>query len=126
MPRRKAVEGRRPGQIIARGPNKWLVRVYAGLDSQGKRRYFSKLVTGTYKQAQAYLGSQLSQLESRTYVPPARQSLRDFLESWLGDTASQKVSAATMRSYRERLKAVNERLGHLKLDRVTPQTLQAL
>jgi integrase len=59
-------------------------------------------------------------------VPPAKQNLREFLGSWLDTTASQKVNAATLRSYRERLKAVDQRIGHLKLDRVVPQTLQAL
>ena len=126
MAKQKPRTGRKSGQIIGRGAGKWLVRVYTGLNEQGKRQYVSKVVLGTFKQAQAYLGTLLSSLEQQTFVPPAKQNLREFLRSWLDTTASQKVSAATLRSYRERLKAVDQRIGHLKLDRVVPQTLQAL
>ena len=126
MAKQKPPVGRKSGQIIPRGLDKWLVRVYVGVNSQGKRQYVSKLVSGKFKQAQAYLGKQLSNLEQRTFVPPAKQNVREFLHSWLDGTASQKVGAATLRSYRERLKAVDQRIGHLKLDRVVPQTLQAL
>jgi integrase len=82
--------------------------------------------SGRLSKAQTYLGTLLSGLEQQTFVPPAKQNLREFLGSWLDTTASQKVSAATLRSYRERLKAVDQRIGHLKLDRIVPQTLQAL
>jgi integrase len=126
MAKQKPPAGRKPGQIVSRGPDRWLVRVYVGINEEGKRRYVSKVISGKFKQAQAYLGTQLSSLEQRTFVPPAKQTVREFLRSWLDDTASQKVSASTLRSYRERLKAVEQRIGHLKLDRVAHQTIQAL
>jgi integrase len=105
MARQKPRIGRKSGQIVRRGPGKWLVRVYTGLSEQGKRQYVSKVVLGTFKQAQTYLCTLLSSLQQQTFVPPAKQNLREFLGSWLETTASQKVSPATLRSYRERLKA---------------------
>ena len=126
MQKQKSSLGRKSGQIVSRGRNKWLVRVYLGNNAAGRRQYVSKMVLGTFKQAQTFLGTQLSTIDQQTFVPPAKQNLREFLNSWLEDTASQKVSAATLRSYRERLKPVQQRIGQLKLDRVVPQTLQSL
>lgn len=41
------------GQIIKRGDNKFLVRVFLGRDDQtGKRNYFNKTIRGTKKDAQ--------------------------------------------------------------------------
>jgi hypothetical protein len=45
-----------PGQIIPRGENTWLVRVYTGRDPQtGKRIYKNKTIHGAKKDAQKYL-----------------------------------------------------------------------
>jgi hypothetical protein len=63
MAKQKARTGRKSGQIVVRGPGKWLVRVYTGLNDQGKRPFVSKLVLGTFKQAQTHLGTLLSSLE---------------------------------------------------------------
>ncbi len=46
---------RRRGQIRARGPNKWLVRVFLGKDPQGKRHYVSRTIEGDRKQAERAL-----------------------------------------------------------------------
>jgi hypothetical protein len=75
MAKQKPTAGRKSGQITGRGPGKWLVGVYTGLNGQGKRQYVSKLILGTFKQAQTYLGTLLSSLEQQTFVPPAKQTL---------------------------------------------------
>jgi hypothetical protein len=49
MAKQKPRTGRKSGQIVGRGPGKWLVRVYTGLSEQGKRQYVSKVVLGTFK-----------------------------------------------------------------------------
>jgi len=42
------------GSIIKRGKNKYLVRLYVGLEN-GKRKYHSKTIHGTKKDAERYL-----------------------------------------------------------------------
>jgi hypothetical protein len=49
MAKQKPRTCRKSGQIVGRGPGKWLVRVYTGLSEQGKRQYVSKVVLGTFK-----------------------------------------------------------------------------
>jgi integrase len=41
-------------QIISRGPNKHLVRIFLQRDSRGKRRYINRTITGTKKQAERW------------------------------------------------------------------------
>jgi integrase len=53
MAKQKPPAGRKPGQIVARGLDKWLVRIYLGMSADGKRQYVSKVISGKFKQAQA-------------------------------------------------------------------------
>lgn len=43
------------GQLLQRGKNKWLIRVYDGRDGAGRRRYINETVHGTSKAANARL-----------------------------------------------------------------------
>lgn len=43
------------GQIIPRGEDTWLVRIFRGRDEKGKRHYLNKTVKGKKKDAQDYL-----------------------------------------------------------------------
>jgi len=51
MSEKKANKSRRVGQIIARGPNKWLIRIFIGYKPNGSNDYFNKMIqwksTGT-------------------------------------------------------------------------------
>jgi hypothetical protein len=45
------------GQIINRGKNTWLVRVFMETDGQGKRKYHNHTAHGTKKDAEKYLAA---------------------------------------------------------------------
>ena len=46
---------RKKGQIIGRGTNTWLVRVYLGRDPQsGTRKYHNQTVHGPFREAQRF------------------------------------------------------------------------
>lgn len=47
------------GQIVKRGDNIWLVRIFQGRDSNNKRRYLNKTVHGTKKDAGKFLTAKL-------------------------------------------------------------------
>ena len=44
--------GNTAGQIIPRGEDTWLVRIFMGRDGNGKRRYLNKTIRGKKKDAQ--------------------------------------------------------------------------
>lgn len=119
---------RKSGSIIPKGDGKYLIRWFVGRDaSTGKRQYASKTVTGTFSQAQKTLGKETHEVSEGNYVAPNKQTLGAYLESWLRDVLATKVTEATHKSYSVRLQSdVIDRIGGLKLDKVTPQVVQAL
>ena len=43
----------KPGQIIARGQNPWLVHIYQGRDPEtGTRKYLNQTIHGSFREAQ--------------------------------------------------------------------------
>lgn len=119
---------RKAGSIIRKGDNKHLIRWFVGRDPlTGKRKYASKMIEGSWATASKALGKQTHEVSQGDYVAPAKQTLGQFLEAWLRDVLKVKVSEATHKSYATRLHAdVIDRIGGLKLDKVTPQVVQAL
>ena len=60
---------RKKGQIIRRGTNSWLVRVYLGRDPQsGTRKYHNQTIHGPLREAQR-LKSQTAATRQRSCVP---------------------------------------------------------
>ena len=114
------------GQIIKRGDNKWLVRIYLGADpGTGKRRYHSHSVNGTKKDAQRYRTAALRERDLGTFVEPARMDLNGYLDRWLNDAVKPRVRARTLQDYRRYLDYVRCLLGNRRLDQITSLDIQA-
>jgi len=118
---------RRTGQIIDRGQDKWLVRVYLGTDSTGKRRYHNKTIHGRKKDAQAYLNKVLRQKDLGTFVQPSLQTLNEFLDEWLNTVVEERVRQRTLDGYKGKLRChVRPVLGDTALANVRPIDIQRL
>lgn len=88
----------RRGQVIDRGPGRWLIRVFLGRDADGKRRYWNKLITGTKKDAErALTAAQRAQDEGRL-EDPSRMSLSAWLTEWL-ESKRQDLRERSFLSY---------------------------
>lgn len=96
--------GRKAGSIIPKGSNKYLIRWFVGREPTGKRRYASSIVEGTYSQAQKALGKQTHDVSQGSYVAPAKQTLGEYMTSWLRDVAATEVKEATLKSYTVKVK----------------------
>lgn len=85
----------------------WLIRVFVGRDEAGKRKYLSRTIHGTKKQADTQLRAWLTKrdagesmtLEMPKAEPSASPMLADHLAAWLNLTASPRVREATLRGY---------------------------
>ncbi len=123
-----ADNSRRSGQLIKRGENKWLVRVFLGLDeTTGKRRYHNKTIRGPKKDAQMYLNDKLRELDLGIFVEPAAESLNTFLDKWLETTAKHRVSERTFNDYKSLMRRyVRNELGSIKLSNLHPRDIQEL
>lgn len=99
------------GQMLDRGPNKWLLRIYRGRVA-GKKQYSSKTVTGTTAQARQALTAMLREEDTDTFVPSSKLTLRDYLDQWLAGKID--VSAKTLSSYTDQLRHFDT-IGSLRI-----------
>jgi integrase len=121
-------KARRTGQIIERGANKWLVRVFIGRDdATGKRNYFNDTIHGTKKDAQRFLNGVLREIDLGTFVAPSSMSVGQYLDKWLEAAAKPRVSERTHYDYTALLERyVREPIGNLKLSGLRPLDIQKL
>jgi integrase len=116
---------RKVGQMIPRGENRWLLRWYIGKDTNGKRRYGSKIFEGTTYQAQRELSKQTVEVAEGTAVAPTKQTVQQYIEWWLANIVKNEVTPATLQSYTTRLRVdVFATVGALKLSKLTWQQIQ--
>ena len=113
------------GQLIERGKNTWLVRVYLGRDAHGKRQYLSKTIHGTKKQAQTWLNKTLTDRDAGVAVKPAQQTLGEYLDHWLESAAKPRVRPKTFAGYSDMLnRHIRPTLGLRPLSKLTPLEIQ--
>lgn len=113
------------GSVVKRG-GKWSIVFDLGRDESGKRK--QKWIGGyrTKKEAQAALAEQVTAVEQGSYIPPANQSVAEFLVDW-GNQKKLQVRPSTWRSYEWTLNYhVIPHIGHLKLKQVTPNHIEKL
>lgn len=120
------------GQIIPKGQDKWLVRVFAGRNPlTGKRKYSSETVTGTRKDAERARTRLLAAADAgelpTTSKAPTGGTLEAFLTEWLDTVAKQSRSARTHADYTKSLTYyVIPEIGGLPLKEVTTRVIQGL
>ena len=118
---------RRAGQLIKKGPRKWVARTYLGEDARGKRRYHSKTIHGTKKDAEAYLTKVLRDRDLGTFVEPSSVAFTDYFEEWLEQSARPRVAPKTLQDYRALVdRHVLPALGTFRLSQITAFDVQRL
>jgi hypothetical protein len=116
------VTGQR-GCIRKRGDT-WTALWDIGPDAlSGKRRQRSKGGFATKKDAQAFLTTQINELNRGTYVEPSKQKLGEYLLTWLEGV---RVGPKTMADYRMNVETrIIPKIGDLPIQRLTPTSLDA-
>jgi hypothetical protein len=75
---------RKVGQIIARGDQRWLIRVYLGRDHEAKKHnYHNRTIHGSMREAQAYLTKKLRERDLGRDLEGAKITLNEYLDRWL-------------------------------------------
>ena len=115
------------GQIIKRGENIHLIRIYLGRGEDGKHSYLNQTVHGPKKDAQRELTKLLRERDLGTLAQPSRTTLNEYLENWLGSVAKTRVRERTHRDYVWLLKKyIRPTLGERRLDQLKALELQKL
>jgi len=115
---------RHRGQRIARGENRWLLRVPVGLDANGKRKYESTMFEGTTTEANQELRKMLRDHDTGSLVRKSNYTLAEYVEQWFKTKVN--IAESTRIGYRRHLDLyIIPHLGHLKLHEITPLVLQS-
>ncbi len=106
MARRKTRARWGDGCIVQVGPDKFLIRVSAGFDSEGHRIRPTRKVTGTREDARTVLKQLQRELSDETYVEPSEVSVGRWLREWLEDCVKPPMkSPRTYERYRSIVEA---------------------
>lgn len=118
--------GRGEGSIQQRKDGLWAAVLTVGYDERGKRKRRS--VYGKTKQE---VMEKLSRLQGEvvagTLTEVSAETIADFLQRWLADVAKPRVRANTHRFYSALVRNhINQRIGGVRLSKLTPLQVQAL
>ncbi|MBV9691594.1 MAG: site-specific integrase [Ktedonobacteraceae bacterium] len=108
------------GSVYQRKDGRWVAQFYL---ETGKKKYF---YCKTEKDAYAALRKALHEQERGTLATGPQQTLKVYLEQWLEQVHRPTVRLSTYNLYRIVLdKHLTPCLGHIQLQRLTPQHVQA-
>lgn len=113
------------GQIIPKNYG-FLVRIYIGRDTTGKRDYQNQRVTGTKKDAEKVRTALLRKLDTgELLLEPSRLSVKEYLEHWLETAAKPRLTDHTHGEYSALMRRyIVPTLGTRKLTKISPVDIQ--
>ncbi len=110
--------------IYEAGAGKWRIVYDAPPGPDGRRKQKSVTVRGTKKDAQRKRTEILHQLQTGSYVDPARTTVREYLERWLQEYVVPNLAAKTAQEYARMIrKYVIPCVGAVRLTELTPLRL---
>ncbi len=116
------------GQLIAKGKDKWLLRVYQGKDTvTGKRRYRSVTFIGGKNQARVEL-DRLLQLQKEGHAfKPTQMTVNEFFDRWFEMVAANRYSYKTYENYKGIIAYdVRSLIGQVELPKLKPTHIQSI
>lgn len=128
MPRRKAEKASRSrrgdGSVYQRQDGKWVGEATVGRRADGARdRRF--VYADTREEAQEKLRKLLHERDRGLLADPAKQTVGEFLSSWLQDVAKPTVRPRTYDCYSDIVERhIKPALGGVRLSKLSPQHLQ--
>jgi integrase len=119
---------RHRGQIISKGRGTWRLRWYLGIDPEtGRRRYASKTVHGSRRDAERRLVEIVGLVEKRITVTTRGTTTASMLREWIDDDAAQaKRRERTRTDYRSVIERhIVPKVGAIRLDRLDPTVIES-
>src|SRR5688572_5453663 len=113
------------GNIRQRAKGTWTIQVYRGEDSvTGKKRYLSRTVKGTKKEAELALAKLVQAAESGLDFDATRLTLEAFADRWLA-SVQPRVRPKTHQRYAELFRIhIVPVIGKIRLDKLQPLHLE--
>jgi integrase len=109
------------GSVFQRKDGRWVVQIELG-DGMRKQYYAKTQKEGVEKLKQAQ-----RELEQGTIVTGPQQTVKQYLEYWLEEVHKPHLRVSSYVKYRDLIyTCIIPALGHLRLDKLTPQHVQSL
>jgi integrase len=89
---------RRVGQVLERGENKWLIRIFRGYRPNGSNDYFNKTYHGTKKDAEKWLRGALARRDRGEPLEDPDITFMTLFDEWM---ESKKRKPRTVEIYRD-------------------------
>jgi len=102
----------------------WCVGVDVGKDETGKRQRIFKSGFRRQTDADAELARLMQDLNSGALVKPDPRTVAEFMDQWLAEYATRKVTPKTLERYRDLASHVTRGIGTVQLTNVTTLQLQ--
>jgi integrase len=118
---------RRPagaGQMIERGPNKWLIRIFRGYKPSGQSDYFNKTFHGTKTEAEKWLRSALARRDRGEPLEDPDIVFSTLFDEWF-DGKKKKRKARTLEIYQDNFKYyIEPAFGATRISSITSRDVQ--
>lgn len=112
------------GQLVQRSPGSWTIILFVGTRN-GRKIFRQHTIRGSKRDGERERTRLLRALDTGTYLEPSKQTVAEYLESWLASYAKTHVSARTFERYSEDIRcALIPGLGHIPLIRLSPQNIR--
>lgn len=117
---------RKEGQVIPRGDDTFLIRIYLGENPKtGRRRYSNETFHGTEPKANKRLREKLSERDGGHHVEPSKLTVGEHLDNWL-KRVRLRVQPQTADDYADKLERyVRPYLGGRRLSSITFEVVEA-
>ena len=115
------------GSIRERSKGRWEIRVELGQGPNGERKRKIVQFRGNKTEANKKLRELLTVQDKGLSLTTSKMTLGQFLAKWLDDYAEIRTSPRTVMGYREKVRNyLAPYLGHVAVDKLTPQHVQQL
>ena len=106
-----------------RGTNSWQLLVHIGVDDTGRRRYASKTIRGTKRQAEIALAAFVTESAKGELVATGPISVESVVSAWLTAKAP-RLAASTVARYEVAIKQIVPAIGSMSVARFRSRDIE--
>src|SRR5262245_47043395 len=121
---KKSKQSRRVGQVLERGENKWLIRIFRGYKPNGGNDYFNKTFHGTKKDAEKWLRGALARRDRGEPLEDPDITFEELFNEWL-DGKKKKRKKRTVEIYQNNFKYyIKKTFASARISSITSRDVQ--
>jgi integrase len=119
------------GYIGKRSEDSWRIAASGGFDASGRRIQVWRTIRGTRREALHALTALQAELDSGSYKGSGGLSLGAYLAQWHASVSTtskrgRPLAPTTARRYRDAIKHVDERIGSVRLSKLSARHVESL